>query len=71
MSIAADDLIALRDKLIRTRAEGTRVVQYDGRRVEYATDAELAAAIADLEARIARASNRRPSAVLFSSSKGF
>ncbi len=53
-----------------SRARGVRVTIYDGKRVEYANDAEMADAIADLEARIRRASAPRPGAVRFSSSKG-
>lgn len=62
--------MALRDELIRARARGVRVTMYDGKRLEYGTDAEMAAAIADLEARIKRGSTPTPGAVLFSSSKG-
>lgn len=71
MAIDATQLELLRDELIKARAAGTRAVQFsDGRRVEYKTDAEMAAAIGDLEARIQRASTPRPSAIVFSSSKG-
>jgi hypothetical protein len=41
-----------------------------GEKVEYQSDADMAAAITDLEARIRRASTARPTSVLFSSSKG-
>lgn len=70
MALDTDELTALRDNLIRARAAGTRVVQYEGKRVEYGSDAELAAAIADLDARIRRASSTRPATVAFSTSKG-
>lgn len=70
MALGTDELIALRDELIRARARGIRVTMYDGKRLEYSTDAEMAAAIADLEARIKRASAPAIGAVLFSSSKG-
>jgi len=70
MALGTDELVTLRDELIRARARGVRVVMYDGKRTEYATDAEMAAAIADLEARIKRASAPTIGAVLFSSSKG-
>lgn len=70
MALGTEELEGLRDELIRARARGTRVVSYDNSRVEYSSDAEMAAAIADLEARIRRASAPRPGAVLFSSSKG-
>lgn len=70
MPIAADELIVMRDALIRARASGTRIAEYDGKRVSYATDAEMAAALADLERRIA-ANGRIPArAVRFITSKG-
>lgn len=57
--IGAAELEAMRDKLLRARAAGSRAVTFsDGRKVEYATGAEMAAALADLERRIADA--RRP-----------
>ena len=70
MALSPAELETLRDALLQARATGTRTVQVDGKRVEYKTDAEMASALADLEARILRASTPRPGAVLFSSSKG-
>ena len=56
----------MRDLLLQARATGTRAVQFaDGKKVEYKSDAEMAAALADLEARIARASTPRQTSVLF------
>lgn len=71
MSIETAELVEMRDDLIRARAKGARAVQVGEERVEYRSDAEMAAAIADLEARIRRASAPRPASVRFSSSKGF
>ncbi|MDO9501222.1 phage head-tail joining protein [Falsiroseomonas sp.] len=48
-------LAALQD----ARWRGVRDTTIEGRRVGYATDAEMAAAIADLEARVAKAEGRR------------
>lgn len=48
-------LVALQD----ARWRGVRDTTIEGRRVGYATDAEMAAAIADLEARVAKAEGRR------------
>jgi hypothetical protein len=48
-----DELAAQRDALLAARYRGVRTVEIDGRRVTYATDSEMAAAIADLERRIA------------------
>lgn len=48
------------DDLRAMRAEGTREMSFNGRRVVYRTDAELAAAIADLERQVATAENRPP-----------
>jgi hypothetical protein len=70
MALDATELAALRDALIRARAAGTKSVEVEGRRIEYKTDAEMATAIGDLEARIARASAPRPGAILFATSKG-
>lgn len=65
------ELEALRDALLRARGRGVRVTMYDGKRVEYGSDADMAAAIADLERRIARASGAgQPRVVRFSTSKG-
>ncbi|WP_236951370.1 phage head-tail joining protein [Ketogulonicigenium robustum] len=66
-----EHLIELRDKLILERARGVRSLQQGEEKVEYRSDAEMAAAIIDLEARINRASNPRPTTIRFSSSKGF
>ena len=48
-----DELKALHSALLAARYSGTRSVSYDGKSVTYGSDAELAAAIADLERRIA------------------
>lgn len=47
---------ALLTALQESRFAGLRSVSYDGKTVTYGSDAELAAAIRDLEARIAVAS---------------
>lgn len=71
MLLTLEELMEMRDELIRHRARGTKVVQQGAERVDFKTDAEMATAISDLEARIRRASTARPAAVRFSSSKGF
>ena len=63
-------LEAWRDALMRARYAGTRTVEYDGRRVSYATDAEMATALADLERRIAAARDGRVTQVRINSTKG-
>lgn len=70
MAVDTTELEGLRDTLIRARATGIRSTLYDGKRIEYATDAEMAAAINNLEARIRRASVSRTDTVRFSTSKG-
>jgi hypothetical protein len=70
MAIPTAELEGLRDALIRARARGIRTVDYDGKRVDYSSDAEMAAAINDLEARIRRASIPRGGSVSFTTSKG-
>ena len=70
MAIDTAELETLRDALIRARAQGVRSLLYDGKRVEYQSDAELAAAIADLDRRIAAAGATAVKTVVFSSRKG-
>ncbi|MFV0299470.1 MAG: phage head-tail joining protein [Paracoccus sp. (in: a-proteobacteria)] len=72
MPVTVDELTEMRDALIRARAKGVRMLQVAGERVEYKTEAEMVAALADIEARIRRASgNTQPALVRFNSSKGF
>ena len=59
-----------RDALMAARYQGVRTVEYDGKRVTYATDAEMAGALADLERRIGNACEGRVSVVRVQSSKG-
>jgi hypothetical protein len=49
-----DDLKLRLSALMAARYSGTRSVSYDGKTVSYGTDAELAAAISDIERRIAK-----------------
>lgn len=49
-----DDLKSRHGALLAARYSGTRSVSYDGKTVTYGTDAELAAAIGDVERRIAK-----------------
>lgn len=63
-------LEAWRDALLKARYAGLRTVEYDGRRVSYATDAEMATALADLERRISTAQSGRVSQVRIQSTKG-
>lgn len=59
-----------RDALMAARYRGVRTVEIDGRRVTYATDGEMAAALADLDRKIAEAGSTRVSVVRIQSSKG-
>ena len=66
-----EELTAQRDVLLKARFRGVRTVEYDGKRVTYASDAELAAAITDVERRIASADEGgRRRRILTSASKG-
>jgi hypothetical protein len=47
-----EELTAQRDALLAARYRGLHTVEIDGRRVTYTTDAEMAAAIMDLERRM-------------------
>jgi hypothetical protein len=44
-----EDLTAQRDALLAARFRGLRTVEIEGKRVTYATDSEMAAAIIDLD----------------------
>lgn len=59
MAIDVGELKALLDALLRARFAGVRTVEIDGRRVTYASDAEMERAIADLERRIASEEGRQ------------
>jgi hypothetical protein len=48
-----DDLKSRHSALLAARYSGTRSVSYDGKSVTYGSDAELAAAVLDIERRIA------------------
>lgn len=52
MAIELSELIQMRDDLIRARAKGVKVLQLNGERVEYRSDAEMAAAINSLSSQI-------------------
>jgi hypothetical protein len=63
-------LTAWRDALMAARYQGIRTVEYDGKRVTYASDAEVAAALADLSRQIASRGPERVSVVRIQSTKG-
>jgi hypothetical protein len=63
-------LTAWRVALLAARYRGIRTVEYDGKRVTYASDGEMAAALADLDRQIAGASAPRVAQVRISSAKG-
>ena len=71
MALTSQDLEKMRDALIGARARGVKTLQMNGERVEYKTDAEMASAIRDLDARIARPNGATKRTANFSSSKGF
>jgi hypothetical protein len=52
-TMTLNDLKTRHNALLAARYSGTRSVSYDGKSVTYGTDAELAAAIGDIERRIA------------------
>ena len=51
------------DALLAARFRGVRSTSYDGKTVTYGSDAEMAKAIADLEARIAVTSTGKRSRI--------
>lgn len=62
-------LTAWRDALMAARYQGVRTVEYDGKRITYASDTEMAAALADLNRQIT-GTTARISVVRIQSSKG-
>ena len=65
------ELTVQRDALLAARFRGIRTIEIEGKRVTYATDAELAAALTDLERRIATAqAGGRRRRILTSATKG-
>jgi hypothetical protein len=52
--MSLDELKSRHSALLAARYSGTRSVSYDGKTVNYGTDAELAAAISDIERRVAK-----------------
>ena len=65
------DLIAQREALLAARYRGVRTVETEGRRVTYATDAEMGSALTDLDRRIAGFDDGgRRRRILTSASKG-
>ena len=65
-----EQLTAWRDALQAARYAGVRTVEYDGKRITYATDTEMRTALADLDRQITAAGTGRVSVVRISSSKG-
>lgn len=57
-------------ELLAVRHGGARRIKFRDRETEFQSDAELAAAIADLERRIADAKGARVRTVRFATSKG-
>ena len=69
--MSLEEMTAQLGALLAARYRGVRTVEVDGRRITYATDAEMAAALADLEKRIATAGSGTPRRrILTSASKG-
>ena len=65
------ELLAMRDALRQARYSGNRRVRTSNSEIEFKTDGEMAAALADLESRIAALSDQpRPSILRVSLSKG-
>jgi hypothetical protein len=62
-------LTAWRDALMAARYQGIRNVEYDGKRITYATDAEMAAALGDLNRQI-NSTTARITVIRIQSTKG-
>ncbi len=70
MALSLQELEEMRDTLIRNRAKGVRSGEIGDEKVQFGSDAEMARAIADLDARISNAGRSRPKTIRFSASKG-
>lgn len=71
MNVPLSDLIGWRDKLLAGRFNGVRSFRdQNGESVEYRSDAELAAALADVERRIASVGAAHAKTIVFRTSKG-
>jgi len=71
MAIGLSELQSMRDALIRARMGGVREVRdQNGEAVTYRSDAEMAAALANVERRIAEFNRSAPSTIRFHVSKG-
>jgi hypothetical protein len=60
MALTTEQMQARLDALLEMRFSGVRETSFEGRRLVYASDQELAAAIASLEARLRAALRPRP-----------
>jgi len=70
-ALSLSDLTNFRDALIRARAGGVREVRdQTGESVTYKSDSEMAAALRDVESRIAQFNQARPTSIRWAVSKG-
>lgn len=70
-ALTLPELTTFRDALIRARAGGVREVRdSNGEAVSYKSDAEMAAALRDVESRIAQFNQSRPTSIRWAASKG-
>ncbi|KTQ95129.1 hypothetical protein NS226_13145 [Aureimonas ureilytica] len=69
--IERERLLRWRDELVEARLSGVREIQdQNGERIRYASDAEMARAIAAADRMIADATRRPASTIRFATSKG-
>jgi hypothetical protein len=71
MALSLPDLTTLRDSLIQARLGGVREVRdQNGETLTYKSDSEMAAALRDVERRIAEFGRAAPHTIIFATSKG-
>jgi hypothetical protein len=71
MALTLSELQSARDALLRARAGGIRRVRdQNGEEIEYKTDREMSAALANLDSEIPALSGKPPSSFHFATSKG-
>lgn len=62
--LTLEELEGMRDALLRARYAGVRTAEYDGEKIDYASDAEMRRALASLDRQIAERSGQKPVSVV-------
>ena len=63
--LTLSDLKSARDELVKARVSGVRTAKFGDDQIDYKSDAEMAAALASLDAQIAEMERGRASRVIY------